>query len=873
MTPPHARPLELHPQLTAALAGRYEIEREIGSGAMAIVYLAKDLKHNRHVALKVLRAEIASTVVVQRFFSEIEIVGRLQHPNIVQLYDSGTIEGTLYYVVPFADGQSLRDLLQREGQLPLDIVLQVSRDIAHALAYAHAHGVIHRDVKPENVLFFGGVAAVSDFGLARALVVASGDQISSDGTIVGTPLYMSPEQAAGDVVDTRSDIYSFACVVYEMLAAEPPFAGTSAQAIRSRHLRDPVPSLRTLRGTVSVPVQETLERALAKSPGDRYQTISGFMDALTAAANAKPPAPHRMRWRIAGSLVVVALVMLAAWLRFGTARADAPHAPRLIVLPFAHQGDQADRFIAEGLTEELTSRVAVFSGLSVIATASATHFDQASRLRDVAREMQVDYVVTGSVRTERKPDGKTQLRVIPHLVRGRDEREIWSGVYDANFTPGELLLLQSGIAVKVASALGISLQLPEQADLQSQPTADPNAYASFVQGNVYASRRYDERSGRLAIAMYQSAVKSDPKFALAFAKLAEAQTMYYYFADRDPARLEKAREAIRRAMALDSSLPEAQVATGYLHWWGNLDADAALAALSSVRARQPNNAALLWIIGSVLRRKGRLSEAAQTFERAIELDPRSHLILADLAACYTYMRRYEDADRLFDRAMALAPDWPVPVVFKSVNHWAWFGDPTRALAVVQAERAHVSMSEMLKLMYRYPDYPAQVGGEVRDSLIALTTALPGVDAAKLYLGKAYAFRFRGDSAWTRIYFDSARAVLEQRARRSLEPETRGLLGIAYAGLGRAADARREGDLAIRLVPLSKDAVFGVMMLSHRLDIAVFNGDDDDALRVFGTLLRVPSQWSKAMLRLDPFFERLRGHPRWVQLTSGPEIRY
>ncbi len=261
-------------RLNRALTARYLVERELGRGGMALVFLAQDLRHHRPVAIKVLRPELALAIGSERFLREIEIAARLTHPHILPLYDSGEADGLLYYVMPYVEEDSLRDRLDREQQLPLEDALQITREVTDALSYAHSLGVIHRDIKPENILFQAGHAVISDFGIARAITAAGGDRLTETGIAIGTPVYMSPEQAAADrQPDARSDLYSLACVLYEMLAGVPPYTGPTAQAIIARRLTDPVPPLRTVRETVPVAVEQAVMRALAKVPADRWFVI------------------------------------------------------------------------------------------------------------------------------------------------------------------------------------------------------------------------------------------------------------------------------------------------------------------------------------------------------------------------------------------------------------------------------------------------------------------------------------------------------------------------------------------------------------------------------------------------------------------------
>src|SRR5206468_777181 len=291
-------------RLQAALAGHYIIQRELGRGGMATVYLAHDLKHDRAAAIKVVDPEVSSAIGVERFLREIRLAAQLQHPHILPLYDSGQASGFLYYVMPFVAGESLRERLEREKQLRLDEALRITREVAEALDYAHRYGVVHRDIKPANILLANDQAMIADFGIARAFAAAGEDKLTQTGLAVGTPGYMSPEQASGSTrLDGRSDIYSLGCVSYEMLAGSPPFTGSTPQAILARHLSDPVPPLRTVRRSVPASVEQAILRALEKVPADRFATVTQFADALEAPAAARP---HLRPWLGAGVAAVAA---------------------------------------------------------------------------------------------------------------------------------------------------------------------------------------------------------------------------------------------------------------------------------------------------------------------------------------------------------------------------------------------------------------------------------------------------------------------------------------------------------------------------------------------------------------------------------------
>ena len=381
-------------QLTTALGDRYRVERELGRGGMAVVFLAEDLKHHRPVAIKLLKPELSAVLGSERFLREIEIAAALQHPHILPLYDSGEAAGLLYYVMPFAEGESLRQRLAREPQLPLDAALRITREVGSALQYAHEHGVVHRDIKPENIMLSGGQAVVADFGIARALHAVNADQLTQSGMVVGTPQYMSPEQSGGGAADGRSDQYSLACTLYEMLIGQPPFTGPTTQAVMARHSLEPVPSLRIVRQTVPEAVEQAIMRAMAKLPADRFASMQRFLDALESPdvtrGQATVPVPARsvpaprMARRALTALGAGALVAAAAWF---VARRTVTGAPvggstvtALAVLPFQERSSNPDSaYLGGGMTEGLIADLAQIGSLKVISGSSGSLAQEAGR--------------------------------------------------------------------------------------------------------------------------------------------------------------------------------------------------------------------------------------------------------------------------------------------------------------------------------------------------------------------------------------------------------------------------------------------------------------------------------------------------------------
>ncbi|MEP6689199.1 MAG: serine/threonine-protein kinase, partial [Gemmatimonadales bacterium] len=353
----------------AALADRYRVERELGRGGMATVYLAHDLRHDRPVALKVLRPELAASLGPDRFLQEIRIAARLHHPHILAVHDSGEAAGRLWYTMPYVEGQSLRQRMAQEGQLSLDQAVGIATQVLGALGYAHAHGVIHRDIKPENILLEGDEAVVADFGVARAITAAGDDRLTETGLALGTPAYMSPEQAGGSrELDGRSDLYALGCVLYEMLAGQPPFVGVTAQQLLARHAMDPVPPLRTVRATVPEAVEQSVMRALAKVPADRFPTAARFAEALAAPRDAvvttpvtpmsgtpaAPAAPAGRGPRRAAAIAAAGLALAGALVLAGYLLWPRPAAaldPNLVaVVPFRVRGAApALSYLREGM--------------------------------------------------------------------------------------------------------------------------------------------------------------------------------------------------------------------------------------------------------------------------------------------------------------------------------------------------------------------------------------------------------------------------------------------------------------------------------------------------------------------------------------------
>jgi serine/threonine-protein kinase len=881
-------------RLKSALADRYAIEGELGVGGMATVYLAQDLKHERQVAVKVLRPDLAAVLGPERFLREIKIAAQLHHPHILPLYDSGEAEGFLYYVMPYEEGQSLRDRLTKEGELPVGEAVRLLRDVVDALSHAHQHGVVHRDIKPENILISGHHALVTDFGVAKAVSEATGrEKLTTAGVALGTPTYMAPEQAAADPqIDHRADVYAVGVLGYELLTGHPPFTGTTPQAILSSHLIEVPEQVTKHRATVPPTLAQLIMRCLEKKPADRWQTAdqllpqletlmtpSGGVTPMATQPVAAAPRARRRAWIAAVTTVGVVGVAIAVAMfsrTTGPAGSTLPtETPKLAVLPLENLGSSEDDYFADGITEEITSRIAEISGLRVISRQSAMQYKQSDKtLQQIGEELDVEYVLEGTVRTDRSPGGTGQVRVTSQLIRVDDDAHLWTDRYTADLEPGEIFRVQAEIAEQVAQALDVTLLERERNAIEARPTDNLQAYDFYLGGLQYFWRSSEEDDIQIAIRMFQKAVDLDPDFALGYARLAVAHSeMWWQVYDRTEGRLTMAREAADRALQLDPDLPEAHAAFGYYHYWGHLDYDRALAEFATAQRSQPNNIELFGAIGAVQRRQGKVAQALANFEKAAELDPRSAVMAYELAETHTLLRHTVEAERYYDRAIFLAPDLAEPYMGKAL--WLCLqleGSTERARAVLE-QAWTVGLAE--DPWIAYPSVVLEIWDQDYQAALdrlALGSSDVLLDDQFLYLPKARLYAhihgLTGNQKLERIYYDSARAILEARIRQHPDDDRlRSSLGIVYAGLGRREDAIQEGELAVELLPVSKEAWRGAYRLEDMARIYTMVGEYDAAIDQLEILLAMPSNTAVPMLRIDPAWNPLRDHPRFQALLE------
>ena len=884
-------------QLSTALADRYRLERELGRGGMATVYLAHDLRHKRSVALKVLLPDLAQTLGPERFQREIETAARLQHPHILTVLDSGETIGQLWFTMPFVEGESLRDRLRRERQLPVEDAVQITREAAQALEYAHGHGVIHRDIKPENLLLtLDGNTLVADFGVARGL---TGDdpRLTNTGIVVGTPAYMSPEQAAGDPrMDARSDIYSLGCVLYEMLAGEPPHTAPTAQALLVKRLTGPAPSVRHARPNVPENVEQALRKALAPVVADRPASAAEFARTLqpsstgattgptVAIAPAIPGRGRRRRVPLAamtlGLGVLIGLGVLFAWRR-NHPDADVSGTKVLAVLPFENLGDSADAYFADGVANDLRTKLSQIQGLQVIARGSSNEYRKTTKTQQqVARELGVDYLLTATIQWEKVAGGASRVRVTPELVdvsSGHAPKTRWAQPFDAAMT--NVFEVQADIAQQVAQALNVALGDRNKRELATTPTQNLPAYEAFLRGEAAAAGAMstaasspgvllDPSSLRQAVAAYERAIALDSSFIQAWAQLARTEATLYLGGAADPARAEAVRRAAEHALALAPTRPEGHQALGAYYSYVLADKARAYGHDSTGLALAPGNAELLTAVGFDELTLGRWNAARGHLEQAARLDPRSGASADLLGQVFLYTRHYAEAERAFSQAVQLLPANLLARLDLATVAVAQ-GNLERARAIINAAPKGVDPTRVVALAGNYLELYWLLDEGQQQLLLRLAPGAFDNDRGTWAIVLAQTYALRGDLAKARVYADSGLAAYEEKLKATPDDaQLHAFLGLFYAYLGRKAAAIQEGQHAVALLPISRDSYVGPYIEHQFARIYLVVGEPEKALDHLEPLLKVPCYLSPGWLKIDPNFAPLRGNPRFQRLLEG-----
>jgi serine/threonine-protein kinase len=676
---------DLRDQLQATLSGSYTLERELGGGGMSRVFVAEELRLKRKVVVKVLSPELAQGISVERFEREIQTVAALQHANIVPVLTAGDSNGLPFYTMPFVDGESLRARLG-SGPFPVAEVIGILRDVSKALAYAHQRGVVHRDIKPDNVLISGGVAVVTDFGIAKAISAArtssGGATLTQIGTSIGTPAYMAPEQAAGDPdIDHRADIYSLGAMAYELLTGHPPFANKLPHQLFLAHASQTPAPIEPQRPDCPKPLAALVMRCLEKDADRRPQNAREVQQALDAVAT--PPvgsalSPAKQRTVLLGAAAAVVLLAALVFVALNRTRASASDNRSVAVLPFENAGgDTANAYFAEGIAEELITALSKVPGLRVAGRSSSFRFrGKGSDTRDIARTLNVASLLEGSVRRS-----GSRMRVTAQLTNAPDGVVLWSESYEREIK--DAFTVQDEITRAIVGALQVRLAPGAAAAPAAAPAreVDPDAYDSYLRGLAYFRQR--GKYVQMSIGYFEQAIAKDSMFARAYAQLSMALAMLPVYSPVAYDSLRTRTFAVaERAIALDSSSGEAHAALATAYGFSTSEYPKSLAEFERAIALDPNNSPSRYLLSTVLGATGDYDRSVAEARRAVELDPVAPVARFVLSKDELLARLYEDAAANARRAVQLDSLYPLaPSTLAAAEYFLGHRDVARQVAL------------------------------------------------------------------------------------------------------------------------------------------------------------------------------------------------
>ncbi|MGB2763255.1 MAG: protein kinase [Candidatus Aminicenantaceae bacterium] len=875
----------------STFAGRYQVIEELGKGGMGRIYKVVDKKINEEVALKLIRPEIAADKnTIKRFSNELKFARKISHRNVGRMYHLGEEEGIHYITMEYVPGENLKDMIGMMGQLSPGQAVSIARQVCEGLSEAHKLNVVHRDLKPNNIIIDReGNARIIDFGIARSLKAKC---ITRSRMMVGTPEYMSPEQVEAKEVDQQSDIYSLGVVLYEMVTGMIPFDGETPLSIAMKHKSEEPQDPRGINSQIPEDLSRVILKCMEKNKEKRFQTVEELLSELDKIeegfSTAEIISPSRWpltgkeireifwkRWKLIATLFAVVIVAGIGFFLFRGKTPSLPIAERkmLVVLPFENLGPPGDEYFADGLTEEITSRLASLHGLGVISRTSARQYKGTDKtIKMIGDELGVGYLLEGTVRWDRSPEGKGRVRVTTQLIRVSDDTHFWSERYDRVIE--NIFSVQSEIAEQVAQQLDLSMLEPERRTLNARPTENLGAYDYYLQGREHEDRGWaysDVQEFELAIDMLERAIVLDPGFALAYVRMSYIHSrMYFFGVDRTEERLARSKAAVDKALELQPDLPEAYRILGFYYYWCLFDYDRAAEIFESVQKAHPNFDPQL--LGYIQRRQGKWEQCLETLEKAFRISPRDTQIAYELGGANISMHRYEQAEEWLNRALSIFPGH-LPALLGKVGIYVLSeGNTEKARVLLEKLPPHQLTDymwftiEMLRRNYK----------DALDRLASLS--YDSFEEQHFYFQKnlAYAsvYHAKKDISLMKTHAESARILLEEAvSERAGDQRLHAALGLAYAYLGRKEEAIQEGYRAEELHPVSKDAAQGPIYLLNLARIYTLVGEYEKAIDQLEYLLSIPHAeylWqlvSVPQLRLDPQWDPLREQQRFQRLLE------
>jgi TolB-like protein/Flp pilus assembly protein TadD len=870
--------------------GDYQILEEIGRGGIGVVYRARHRR--RIVALKrILPYHADSRETPVRFRREAETAASLVHPNILPIYEvSERDDGLPFFSMKFAGGGSLLDAAPALRGEPRRAVALMAK-VARAVQYAHGQGVLHRDLKPGNILLDGrGEPLVSDFGLVKCLEPAS--NLTRTLTTFGAPDYAAPEQVnpagvGSGKLGPASDVYSLGAILFDLLAGRPPFMGEHALKVIQQASEKPAPRLRTLMPGLDRDLETICAKCLEREPSARYRSAGDLAEDLERWLEgrhivARPVSPVARGWRWSRRNPIVA-GMAALLLVLGSTigvmiwngeTAGLPAASGIAVLPFESLSpDKENAFFADGVYDGVSTKLAKVANLKVISHNSVAKYRGARNTQEIGRALNVAYVLEGSVRREA---GRIHLNA--QLIDTRTDAHVWAQEYDRDLN--DVFTLQSEIAQKITDQLGAEPSSTEKAAIEAPPTTDLVAYDKYLRGKdlingiAFSTRAKEDLIQ--AVQLLDQAIARDPFFFDAYCQLVGAHDRIYFLGyDHTDARLKLSETALQSARRLRAESGETHLALAQHLYWAYQDYDRAKEELASARHTLPNESRIPLLSGYIDRRQGHWEKSLQEMKQALELDPRNFSILQQISVTYEGLHRYEEMASTLDRALTIAPKDIATRVRRASVELQWRADPKPQHAVIQAilaedpNAAPILVDQWLRLALRERD-PASTERALASMPVGgggcFDENIPFPDGWCVGL----AARFRGDEAAARSAFTNARNELEQTVRN--QPDYAAALcalGVVDAVLGNREDAIREGKRAVELTPVSKSAIEGAMLMQYLAVIYAWTGNKDRAIEELAERAKLPvAGLSYGDLRLNPLWDPLRGDSHFEAIVAS-----
>jgi serine/threonine protein kinase/Flp pilus assembly protein TadD len=880
----------------STFAARFQIIEELGKGGMGRVYKALDKEVKEKIAIKLIKPEIsADEKTIERFRNELKLARQISHKNVCRMYDLNKEDGAYYITMEYVSGEDLKSFIRRAGVLGAGKAIYIAQQVCEGLTEAHRLGVIHRDLKPQNIMIDkDGNAKIMDFGIARSLKTKG---ITGSGVMIGTPDYMSPEQVEGKETDERSDIYSLGVILYEMVTGQVPFEGDTPFAIGVKHKS--VPPIPPIEKNPQVPeyLNRIILRCLVKDKEKRYSSAEELHTELDYVAKTLPTTEKlipkkeptaseeitvtvkkRWVWVTLPILVIIVAAVLAYFFLQKKEEDVLPPGRRvLVVLPFKNLGQAEDEYFATGTSNEIRSRLSDLHGLDVISGASSNLYkDTQKSIRQIREELGVDFVLSGTVQWSKAEVEQDQVLIIAELIRTLDDTPVWSERYTRSVE--HIFRIQAEIAEDVTKKLDLKLLKPERDALRTKPTENLEAYNYFLRAENHSLQAFTLQSYEeyeKAIELYEKAIELDPGFVQAYVELSEAHSAtYHYGFDRTKERIEKSKAAVDKALALQPDLPEVLEALALYHYRGFRDYDRALEMFETVQKARPNNP--LNLLGYIQRRKGKWEESKKTLESSFKLNPRSSELASNIGLNCVRMRRYEEAVLWCDRALSLNPDsFPAKtwkIVALGLGKWAIDEVKSVINTLPPSPLADFAWYLVLSQEKNYPEVLRRLNSLPYESY----------EAQGLFFGRelslASVYHAQGRRSQQRTHANAARERLEQLVQdHPDDPRYRTSLGSAYAYLGRGEDAVRECKQAINLFPISLDAVVGPGYVMDLTRIYAIIGEYENALDNLEYLLSIPAGnvLSVKLLENEALWDPLRENPRFMALiekysTEKPE---